>query len=97
MRCKEYEKERNDNGRIPFSADRREDQGTGRLEGQDALPYSHPHQAGGPRSDRGVEMERRSGVVSRWIDLHRRDVKEHRKADFLEGRLDQGPFRSVQL
>jgi hypothetical protein len=35
---KNYEKERNDQGRIPFSADRREDQGTGRLAGQDALP-----------------------------------------------------------
>jgi hypothetical protein len=30
----EYEEERNDQGRIPFSADRREDQGTGRLEGK---------------------------------------------------------------
>ena len=30
MRYKQYEKERNDQGRIPFSADRREDQGTGR-------------------------------------------------------------------
>src|SRR6266480_3454940 len=38
MRCKQYEKERNDQGRIPFSADRRENQGTRRLEGQDALP-----------------------------------------------------------
>ena len=34
MRCKHYEKERNDQGRIPFSADRREDQGTGRLGGK---------------------------------------------------------------
>jgi hypothetical protein len=41
MRCKQYEKqrndqERNDQGRIPFSADRREDQGIGRLARQDA-------------------------------------------------------------
>src|ERR1700730_4689013 len=48
MRCKQYEKERNDQGRIPFSADRREDQGTGRLEGQDALPCPRSHQTGCP-------------------------------------------------
>ena len=35
--AEQYENERNDQRRIPFSADRREDQGTGRLEGQDAL------------------------------------------------------------
>src|SRR3981081_676138 len=46
MRCKRYEKERNDQGRIPFSADRRQDQGTGRLEGQDALPCPRSHQTG---------------------------------------------------
>src|SRR5713226_2781981 len=91
--CKQYEKERNDQGRIPFSADRREDQGTGRLEGQDALPCPRSHQAGGPRSGRGVEVERRSGVVSRWTDLHRRDVQERCEADFRQGRLAQGPFR----
>src|SRR5208337_899326 len=93
---KQYEKERNDQGRIPFSADRREDQGTGRLEGQDALPCPRSHQAGGPRSGRGVEVERRSGVVPRWTDLHRRDVQERREADFRRGRLAQGPLRSVQ-
>src|SRR6202521_4230718 len=46
MRGKQYEKERNDQGRIPFSADRREDQGTGRLEGQDALLCPRSHQTG---------------------------------------------------
>jgi len=45
---KQYEEERNDQGRIPFAADRREDQGTGRLEGQDALPCPRSHQTGRP-------------------------------------------------
>jgi hypothetical protein len=34
MRCKQYEKERNHQGRILFSADRWEDQGTERLAGK---------------------------------------------------------------
>ena len=42
------------------------------------------------------KSERRSGVVPRWTDLHRRDVQECREADFRQGRLAQGPFRYVQ-
>ena len=40
---------------------------------------------------------RRSGLVSRWTDLHRRDVQERREADFRQGRFAQGPFRTIQL
>ena len=36
-------------------------------------------------------------LVSRWTDLHRRDVQERREADFLQGRFAQGPFRTIQL
>src|SRR6266851_4863760 len=97
MRCKQYEKARNDQGRIPFSADRREDQGTGRLEGRDALPCPRSHQTGCPPSGRGVEVERRSGLVSRWNNLHRRDLQERREADVRQGRFAQGPFRTIQL
>ena len=87
VRCTRHEEERNDQGRIPVAADRREDQGTGRLEGQDALPRPRSDQTGGPRGGRGVEVERRSGVVSRRDDLHRRDLQEHREGDVRQGRV----------
>ena len=79
-------------GEIPVSADRCEDQGTGRLEGQVALSCPRSHQAGGPRRGRGVEVERRSGVVSRWTDLHQRDVQERREADIRQGASVKAPI-----
>ena len=38
-----------------------------------------------PEVGRGVEVERGSGVVSRRIDLHRRDVQERREDDLRQG------------
>jgi hypothetical protein len=52
---RQYEKKRNDQGRIPFSADRCEDQGTGRLEGQDAHSRRcRPEQVIGSRVESGA-------------------------------------------
>jgi hypothetical protein len=31
-------------------------------------------------------VERRSGMVPRWTDLHRRDIQERREAEFRQGR-----------
>ena len=45
----------------------------------------HIHQASRPRCGRGVEVERGSGVVSRRIDLHRRDLQERREDDIFQG------------
>ena len=36
-------------------------------------------------------MERRSGLVARWADLHRRDVQERREADFRQGASLKAP------
>src|SRR5678815_2412885 len=49
-----------------------------------------------PRSGRGVEVEY-PGVVSRRIDLHRRDLQERREDDLRQGRLTQGPLAPLQL
>src|SRR5689334_10233124 len=79
-RRKQYEKERNDQKdrsgqeRIPVVADRRADQGTQRLEGQDARPCPRSDQTGRPGGGRGVEVARRSGLVARRHHLHRRDI-----------------------
>src|SRR5262245_52393149 len=64
---KQYEEERNDQ-RIPGSAERREDQGTGQLEGQDALPGPRSHQPGGPEvveewKWRGVPVWSHAGII----------------------------------
>src|SRR5712692_2863227 len=66
-RKKHHEEERVSERKVSISDDRREDQGAGRLAGQDALPAPHIDQASRPRRDRGVEVERGSGVVSRRI------------------------------
>src|SRR6185312_8700748 len=58
-----YEKERGDQGGIPFPADRREDQGVERLEGQDARAGPRAHQAGRPGGGRGMEVARRPLLV----------------------------------
>src|SRR5438128_12596116 len=84
-RKKHHEEERVSERKVSISDDRREDQGAGRLAGQDALTAPHIDQASRPRGGRGVEVERGSGVVSRRIDLHRRDVQERRGADLCEG------------
>src|SRR5438093_10993554 len=84
-RKKHHEEERVSERKVSVSDDRREDQGAGRLAGQDALPAPHIDQASRLRGGRGVEVERGSGVVSRRIDLHRRDVQERREDDLLQG------------
>ena len=40
-----------------------------------------------------MEVARRSGVVSRWNELHRRDVQECRKLTFLKGAALHDPAR----
>src|SRR5437870_11255639 len=84
-RKKLHEEERVSERKVSISDDRREDQGAGRLAGQDALPAPHIDQASRPRGSRGVEVERGSGVVSRRIDLHLRDVQERREDDLFQG------------
>src|SRR5438128_1136815 len=89
-------------GRVSISADRRKDQRTGRLAGQDPLQASRPDQTGRSRGGRGVEVEkafssRGSGVVSPRSDLHRRDVQERCETHVLQRGLAEGPFGTVQL
>src|SRR5881398_1745315 len=98
----QHEEELRAEGRVSISADRRTDQRTGRLAGQDPLQASRPDQTGRPRSGRGVEVEkafssRGSGVVSPRSDLHGRDLQERRETYVLQGGLAEGPFRTVQL
>jgi hypothetical protein len=96
-RKKHHEKERVSERKVSISDDRREDRGAGRLAGQDALPAPHIDQASRPRSRRGVEVERGSGVVSRRIDLHRRDVQERREDDLRQRGGSEGSFGRLQL
>src|SRR5439155_7343039 len=49
---------------VSISDDRREDQGAGRLAGQDALPAPHIDQASRPRGGPGVEVETGSGLIA---------------------------------
>jgi Domain of unknown function (DU1801) len=90
-RKKHHEEERVSEGKVSISDDRREDRGAGRLAGQDALPAPHIDQASRPRSRRGVEVERGSSVVSRRIDLHRRDVQDVVKMTFAKGAALKDP------
>src|SRR5437870_13363001 len=98
----QHEEELPAEGRVSISADRRKDQRTGRLAGQDPLQASRRNQSGRPRSGRGVEVEkafssRGSGVVSPRSDLHRRDVQERRETYVLQRGLAEGPFGTVQF
>src|SRR6058998_3821288 len=98
----QHEEELRAEGRVSISADRRKDQGTGRLAGQDPLQASRPNQTGRPRRGRGVEVEkafssRGSGVVSPRSDLHRRDVQERRETYVLQGGFAERSFGTVQL
>jgi len=77
--------------KVSVSDDRRKDQGAGRLAGQDAIPAPQIDQASRPRCGRGVEVERCSGVVSRRIDLHRRDIQERRENDIFQGAALEDP------
>src|SRR6266550_3618944 len=77
---------------ITFAADRCENQGARRLAGQDAQPAPRLDQGSRSRSRRGVEVERSSGLVARWIDLHRRDLQERREDDLRQRRGAEGSF-----
>jgi hypothetical protein len=69
--CEQSEKVATTESEFPSRLIDATDQGTGRLEGQGARPSARSHKGGvGPRGGRGVEKERRSGVVPRWADLH---------------------------
>ena len=83
-RKKRHDKELVSDRKVSIWDDRREDQGAGRLAGQDALTAPHIDQASRPRGGRGVEVERGSGVVSRRIDLHRRDLQERCEDDIFQ-------------
>src|SRR5262249_9105067 len=74
-------------GSLRLSTDRCEDQGTGWLAWRDACSDPNSHQAGRPRSDRRVEVERRSSLVARRDHMYRRDLQERREDDFREGGL----------
>src|SRR3984893_13287121 len=94
-----HEQERVSESEISISDDRREDKGAERLAGRDALPAPHIDQASRSRGGRGVEVERGSGVVSRRIDLHRRDLQERREDDLRQrgGSEGEGSFGPLQL
>src|SRR5438270_1408750 len=70
--------------RRSLSAHRREDRRAERLARRDSLSATRSDQGGGPWSGGRVEMERGSGLVTRRIDLHRRDLQERR--DLLQRR-----------
>src|SRR5262245_38794669 len=92
-----HEEERVAEKQVSFSADRRENQGARRLAGQDAQPAPYLSQESRSRSGRGVEVERGSGVVARWNDLHRRDVQERREDDLRQRGGSEGSFGPLQL
>src|SRR5215813_1917949 len=77
---------------VSFRADRRENQGARRLARQDAQPVAYLGQASRSRSRRGVEVERRSGMVTRRIDLHGRDLQERGEDDLRQRGGSEGPF-----
>src|SRR5262245_15124837 len=82
---------------VSFRADRRENQGARRLARQDAQPVAYLGQASRSRSRRGVEVERRSGMVTRRIDLHGRDLQERGEDDLRQRGGSEGPFGPLQL
>src|SRR5262245_234306 len=92
-----HEEERVAEKQVSFSADRRENQGARRLAGQDAQPAPYLSQESRSRSRRGVEVERGSGVVARWNDLHRRDLQERRENDLRQRGGSKGSFGPLQL
>src|SRR5262245_62667341 len=91
------EEERVAEKQASFSADRRENQGAGRLAGQDAQSAAYLGQASRSRSRRGVEVERGSGVVARRIDLHRRDLQERGEDDLRQRGGSEGSLAPLQL
>src|SRR5213596_2710787 len=92
-----HEQERVAEKQVSFSADRRENRGARRLAGQDAQPGPCLSQGSRPRSRRGVEVERGSGVVARRIDLHRRDLQERREDDLRQGGGSERSLGPLQL
>ena len=55
--------------------------------GETLAQVARPDQGSVPRSDRGMEMARRAGVVARRHHLHRRDLQGRREDDLRQGRL----------
>src|SRR5204862_584063 len=83
--------------RISFSTDRRENPATRRLARQDAEPTACVDQASRSRGRRGMEMERGTGLVTRRIDLHRRDLQERREDDLRQRGGFERSFAPLQL
>src|ERR1043166_9507593 len=92
-----HEEEQVAEKQVSFSADRRENLGARRLAGQDAQPAPYLSQGSRSRSRRGVEVERGSGVVTRRLDLHRRDLQERREDDLRQRGGAEGSFGPLQL
>src|SRR5436190_17281001 len=83
--------------RVSLSAHRRANRRARRLARRDSLSATRPDQGGGPWSGGGVEMEGGSGLVTRRLDLHRRDLQERRKADLLQRLPAGGSQEALQL
>src|SRR2546427_9377933 len=83
-RKKLHEEERVSERKVSISDDRREDQGAGRLAGEDALPAPPNYQANRPPGSRGGGMGRGFGVGSRRVDLHPGNVQERREDDLFQ-------------
>src|SRR2546430_8512972 len=81
LRRNDHEEERVAEKQISFSADRRENQGAGRLAGEDAQPAADLGQASRSRSRRGGGGGRGSGGVARRDDLHGRGFEEQGEDD----------------
>src|SRR5712671_904081 len=96
-RRNEHEEERVAEKRVSISADRRENQGARRLAGRDAQPAAYLGQGSRPRSRRGVEVARGSGVGARRNYLHRRDLQERREDDLRQRGGSEGSFGPLQL
>src|SRR5262249_9736303 len=92
-----HERSRIAEKQVSFSADRRANQGAGRLAGRDARPPPPIYQAGRPRGGRGGEGGRGVGGGSRRSDLHGQDVQERREDDLRQGGGARGPIRPLQL
>src|SRR6266481_8642483 len=97
LRRNKHDEERVAEKQVSFSADRRENQGAGRLAGQNAQPAAYLGQASRSRSRRGVEVERGSSVVARRIDLHGRDLQERGEDDLRQRGGAEGSFGPLQL
>src|SRR5215469_10976067 len=86
-----HEEERVAEQQVSFPADRRENQGAGRLAGRDAQPAPCLSQGSRSRSRRGVEMERGSGVYHEGLICTGETYKNVVKMTFAKGAALKDP------